>query len=116
MLEESLRKIHQQPVRTELDFTPTKEEVKAAIAKLKYHKAPGVDGIPAEVYKLGGDTLLEELTELFDMCWNNGTLPQDLRDAVIVSLYKNKGRNRTVQTTEVSHYYPLLGRYWLESS
>ena len=65
--------------------------MKAAIAKLKYHKAPGVDGIPAEVYKLGGDTLLEELTELFDMCWNNGTLPQDLRDAVIVSLYKNKG-------------------------
>ena len=24
-------------------------------------------------------------------CWERGTLPQDLRDAIIISLYKNKG-------------------------
>lgn len=34
---------------------------------------------------------MAELTDLFDVCWNSGTLPKDLRDAVIVSLYKNKG-------------------------
>lgn len=47
--EESLMKIQQQPVRSELDYTTTKEEVRTAISKLKCHKAPGVDGIPAEV-------------------------------------------------------------------
>ncbi|XP_035672024.1 uncharacterized protein LOC118413014 [Branchiostoma floridae] len=89
--DESIRKIPQHEVRTELDNPPTQEEVKKAISKLKCHKAPGVDGIPAEVYKLGGDALLERLTGLFATCWERGVVPQDLRDAVIVSLYKNKG-------------------------
>ena len=89
--EESIAKIPQQEVRTELDHPPTQQEVKAAIAKLNCHKAPGVDGIPAEVYKLGGACLCERLTDLFALCWRTGTIPQDLRDAVIVSLYKNKG-------------------------
>ncbi|CAH1266638.1 Hypp3464 [Branchiostoma lanceolatum] len=58
---------------------------------MKCHKAPGVDGVPAEVYKLGSDTLLTVLTDLFRDCWERGVVPQDFRDAVIVSLYKNKG-------------------------
>ena len=88
---EALRKIPQQRIRSELDNIPTTDEVKSAIAKLKCHKAPGIDGIPAEVYKLGGDTLHNKLTDLFAACWEKGSLPQVLRDAVIVSLYKNKG-------------------------
>ena len=35
--------------------------------------------------------MLCKLQDLFTNCWEKGTLPQDLRDAVIVSLYKNKG-------------------------
>ena len=35
--------------------------------------------------------MLDKLQDLFTNCWEKGTLPQDLRDAVIVSLYKNKG-------------------------
>ena len=34
---------------------------------------------------------LDKLQDLFTTCWEKGTLLQDLRDAVIVSLYKNKG-------------------------
>ena len=34
---------------------------------------------------------LDKLQDLFTNCCEKGTLPQDLRDAVIVSLYKNKG-------------------------
>ena len=33
----------------------------------------------------------EKLQDLFTNCLEKGTVPQDLRDAVIVSLYKNKG-------------------------
>ncbi|KAK4325656.1 hypothetical protein Pmani_003749 [Petrolisthes manimaculis] len=47
--EESIRRIPQHAERVELDEPPTQEEVKVAIAKLKCHKAPGVDGLPAEV-------------------------------------------------------------------
>ena len=39
----------------------------------------------------GGETVVDKLQDLFTNCWENGTLPQDLRDAVIFSLYKNKG-------------------------
>ena len=35
--------------------------------------------------------MLGKLQDLFTNCWEKGTLPQDLRDAVIVCLYKNKG-------------------------
>ena len=54
-------------------------------------KSPDIDGIPAEVYQHGDETVLNKLQDLFTNCWEKGTLLQDLRDAVIVSLYKNKG-------------------------
>ena len=38
----------------------------------------------------GSETVLEKLQDLFTNCWEKGTLLQDLKDAVIVSLYKNK--------------------------
>ena len=69
----------------------THDEVRAAIVKLRCLKVPGVDGMPAEVYKHGGDTLLRALTHMFQNGWERGVVPGDLRDAVIVSLYKNKG-------------------------
>ncbi|KAK4326942.1 hypothetical protein Pmani_002546 [Petrolisthes manimaculis] len=65
--EGSISRIPQHAERVELDEPPTQEEVKVAIAKLKCHKAPGVDGLPAEVYKIGGSTLLVKLTELFKL-------------------------------------------------
>ena len=34
--------------------------------------------------------MFDKLQDLFTNCWEKGTLPQDLRDAVIVSRY-NKG-------------------------
>ena len=35
--------------------------------------------------------MLSGLEDLFVSCWERGVLPQDRKDAVIVSLYKNKG-------------------------
>ena len=49
------------------------------------------DGIPAEVFKVGGETLITHLTRMFQVFWVNGQLPRDLRDANIIHLYKNKG-------------------------
>ena len=54
-------------------------------------KAPGPDGIPAEVFKAGGETIITHLTSMFQVFWANGQLPRDLRDANIIHLYKNKG-------------------------
>ena len=59
--------------------------------QLKVGTSPGNDGIPAEVYQHGEEAVLDKLQDLYTNCWDNETLPEDLRDAVIVSLYKNKG-------------------------
>lgn len=76
----------------ELDSPPTIEELSKAIDSLSCAKAPGSDGIPPEVVKAAKESsLLSHLHELLLQCWEEGTVPQDMRDARIVTLYKNKG-------------------------
>ena len=67
------------------------EELTKAIEPLKSRKAAGVDGIPPEIWKYGGPALHSKLHELLVYCWEQSKLPRDFRDAVIVTLYKNKG-------------------------
>ena len=59
--------------------------------QLKSRNAAGVDGIPPEIWKHGGRALRDKLHDLLLCCWEKGKLPQDLRDSVIITLYKNKG-------------------------
>ena len=89
--EPALLQIQQLRVKTELDVIPTLEEITKAIKQLKTGKAAGTDSIPSEIWKYGGPGLHTKLHELFVCCWEQGKLPQDLRDAVIITLYKNKG-------------------------
>ncbi|XP_076442022.1 uncharacterized protein LOC143281001 [Babylonia areolata] len=57
----SIDKIPQLPVKHDLDNPPLFEEVKSAIKKLKGGKAPGIDGLPAEVKDSGkSPTIAEE--------------------------------------------------------
>ncbi|KAL8614141.1 hypothetical protein ACOMHN_026358 [Nucella lapillus] len=75
----------------ELDDPPTKDEVAGAIAELQCGKSAGPDGIPPEIFKAGSQPLILKFTEFLCMCWEDGCLPQDLKDARIVHLYKGKG-------------------------
>jgi len=78
-------------VMEELDALPTEEELSQAMDCLSCGKAPGKDGIPPEVLKSCKPALLQHLHELLCLCWEKGHVPQDMRDANIVTLYKNKG-------------------------
>ncbi|GAA6107151.1 uncharacterized protein LOC118407100 [Tachysurus ichikawai] len=75
------------PVMEELDIPPTLEELRKAIDCLACGKAPGSGG----VLKIGKPALLKPLHELLCLCWGQEHIPQDMRDANIVTLYKNKG-------------------------
>ena len=79
------------PVIEELDNTPTLEEFSITIDGLACSKAPWKDGIPPEVLKHGKQTILQPLHELLRLCCEQGHILQDMRDANIVTLYKNKG-------------------------
>ena len=83
--------IPQLPTKVELDKPPTLKETIKAIDELKPCKAAGFNSIPPEIWKYGGPTLNSKLCELLVSCWEQGKLPQDLHDAVINTLYENKG-------------------------
>ena len=87
----ALDSIQNLPVLDDLDSEPTKEDLSKAIKDLANGKAAGVDCIPPEIIKCGEPTLLEPLHKLLCLCWREGHLPQDMRNAKIVTLYKNKG-------------------------
>ena len=54
-------------------------------------KAPGKDGIPAELYKTLGISAFNVFHDVLSTIWEKEDMPADLRDAIIVALYKNKG-------------------------
>ena len=89
-----LNRITPYPQRQELDHAPSIDEIKAAINKTKMNKSPGSDGIPAEIYKYGGEELMQRLFQLISECWLQRTVPQEFKDVLILPIFKNKGDHR----------------------
>ena len=84
--------IPQLAVRYQMDEPPAAEELENAIKSTKSGKAAGPDGIPAEVWKYGGSELRRKLLQLFISIWTSTAgVPQDFKDAIIVTIYKRKG-------------------------
>ena len=88
---EVLDSIENLSVVEELDSEPTLEDLSKAIDALASGKVPGADGIPPGVIKCGKPTLVEPLHELLCLCCREGKVLQDMRNAPIITLYKNKG-------------------------
>lgn len=57
-------------------------ELEQAINATKSGKAPGIDGIPAEIFKHGGIELKKRLFHLMHVCWKERSVPQDFKDAI----------------------------------
>ena len=88
---DALEAVESLPSMDELEELPSEEELIKAIDRLPSGKAPGLDGIPSEVIKCAKGPLLKYLHILLCQCWEEGEVPQDMRDCNIVTLYKNKG-------------------------
>jgi hypothetical protein len=67
---------------------PSASEVEVAIGKLKWYKSPGVDQIPAELIKAGGETLCSEICKLIKLIWNKEELPHQWRESIVVPIHK----------------------------
>ncbi|KAK2176302.1 hypothetical protein NP493_672g01002 [Ridgeia piscesae] len=70
-------------------------------------KAPGGDGIPAEVWKHGGDNLFSRLHQLITNAWEVGSVPQAWKGANIVTIYKkgdrtDSGNNRGISLLSIA--------------
>ena len=75
-----LNNIERLPTLFELDDAPTKDELSNAINDISSGKVPGQYGILAEVFKYGGSQLLHNLHQLFCRCWEERSIPQEMRD------------------------------------
>ena len=89
---EALDNIPQRIIKTTLDEIPTMDKMARAIGGLKDGKAPGGDGIPAEIWKHGGDNLFSRLHQLITNAWEVGSVPQAWKNASIVTIYKKFDR------------------------
>lgn len=77
-----------QAQRTSLDSPVTLEELQIAVASLSNNKAPGLDGLPNELFKKFGEILLPQLLEVFYSSAAEGNLPATMQEAVIIVLLK----------------------------
>jgi len=67
---------------------PSASEVQLAIDKLKSHKSPGIDQIPAEPIKVGGRTLCLEIHKLITSIWEREKLPEEWKESIKVPIHK----------------------------
>jgi len=67
---------------------PSASEVELAIDKLKSHKSPGIDQIPAEQINAGGRAICFEIHKLITSIWKKEKLPEEWKESIIVPIHK----------------------------
>ena len=85
-------------------------EVKLAIEKLKSHKSPSIDQIPAELINAGGSTIRCAIYKLIIVIWNNEELPGEWEESIIVPIHK-KGDKTDVINIEAYHFCQLRTKF-----
>ncbi|BHF63561.1 hypothetical protein SprV_0200655500 [Sparganum proliferum] len=73
---------------------PSEEEIVDAIRKLRNNKAPGEDGIPAEIFKSCVDTLAPWLHEVIERAWRDEVVPDDWGLGILVHILKKGDKTR----------------------
>ena len=86
-----LETLQQFDVMEDLSTDQTFQELQQAINSVPKHNAPGNDSIPAEIYKCADQELLSNIHQILLLCWHKEDVPQDLKDARFIQLYKSKG-------------------------
>ena len=71
----------------------SKEEIERAINKLKCGKAPGIDGVTAEMLKAGDKIVLDFFEKLFNQIFNEGIYPTEWAKAIVVPIFKKGDRD-----------------------
>lgn len=67
---------------------PDYDEVCLAIKRLKNNKAPGDDGISAELFKTGGQELIKRVHMLLNKIWSDESMPSDWNLSILCSIHK----------------------------
>ena len=83
---------------------PSAFDVEIAIGKLKRHKSPGTDQIPAELINAGGRKIRSDIHKLIYSIWNKEELPEEWKELIMVPIYKQSAETNCSNNSEL----PLL--------
>ena len=104
----------QNHITTEETSRILRSEMRRAIQTLPTGKAPGIDNIPGELLKGGGETIVSWLNKIFQNILDGGPIPKDLRTGQIIPIHK-KGDvtmcNNYRPITLLSHTYKGLATF-----
>nr|VZH95554.1 unnamed protein product [Spirometra erinaceieuropaei] len=73
---------------------PSEGDAFDVIRKLRNSKAPGEDGIPAEIFKSCVDTLAPWLHEVIERAWRDEVVPDDWSLGILVPIPKKGDKTR----------------------
>ena len=86
------------------------EDVRKAVKKIKNGKAPGVDGITSEMLKYGGESVIEWLTKVCNVCFREGRVPKVWQRAIVVPFYKGKGDKMECKNYRGKRFLSIPGK------
>lgn len=72
------------------------EEIKLVLKITKDKKAPGIDRIPYEFYKYGGEKFELEINSVLNSIYQSECIPESFKESIMFPLFK-KGDNRLVE-------------------
>ena len=68
-----------------------RSEVEESLKSAKTGKAPGIGGISIEIIKAAGEASVELLWRVCKAVWNDGIVPMEWRQCIIIPIWKRKG-------------------------
>ena len=71
---------------------PDRIDIRMAIEALKNGKAPGMDNIPAELIKAGGEPMERAIYSLITLIWKRERMPTEWQTAIVCPIYKKGDR------------------------
>jgi len=69
-------------------FEPSAAEFELPIDMLESQKSPGIDQIPAEMFKAVGRTICLENHKLINSIWKKEKLPEEWKESIIIPIHK----------------------------
>ena len=90
-------------IEEEMDEEMSLEEIERYVKKLKNGKAAGMDGIPNEFYKEGGQSMIEGMHELFKCIWREEEVPRSWNDSRVTLIHKGGNKSKK----EIKNYRPI---------
>ena len=90
---------------------PRAFEVEMAIEKLKSHKSPGIDQVPAKLIKARGQMICHEIHKLINSICKKEESLEELKESIIV-LTKRRAIQQTAVIIQAYHFCQLHTKFY----